>query len=42
MDQTITEARARYLIEDRIYGTQRRLSVHDRGRHRRLRDLKRL
>jgi hypothetical protein len=42
MSQTVIEAQARYLIEDRIYATHGRLSVHDRHRHRRLRNLIRL
>ena len=39
MYQTVIEARARYLIEDRIRPTRPRQSVHDRRRHRRLRTL---
>jgi hypothetical protein len=39
MDQTVIEAQARYLIEDRIHATHPRQSVHDRRRHRRLRAL---
>ena len=37
MNQTIIEAQAHYLIEDRIHPTHRSKSVHDRRRHRRLR-----
>jgi hypothetical protein len=37
MNQTVIEAQARYLIQDRIHMAQRRQSVHDRRRHRRLR-----
>jgi hypothetical protein len=39
MNQTVIEAQARYLIEDRIYATHHRLSVHNRRRRRGLRDL---
>ena len=39
MNQTVIEAQARYLIEDRIHVTHRGQSVHDRRRHRRLRTL---
>jgi len=39
MNQTVIEAQARYLIEDRIRATRPRKSVHDRRRHRRLRTL---
>jgi hypothetical protein len=39
MNQTVIEAQARYLIQDRIHMTHRRQSVHDRRRHRRLRSL---
>ncbi len=37
MNQTVIEAQARYLIQDRIHMAQRRQSVHDRRGHRRLR-----
>jgi hypothetical protein len=39
MYQTVIEAQARYLIEDRIYPTHRRQSAHDRRHHRRLRNV---
>ena len=39
MNQTIIEAQARYLIQDRIHMAQRRQSVHDRRRDHRLRIL---
>ncbi len=39
MNQTVIEAQATYLIEDRIRATRPRQSVHDRRRHRRLRTL---
>jgi len=32
MNQTVIEAQARYLIEDRIHATRRRQPVHDRRR----------
>ena len=37
MNQTVIEAQARYLIQDRIHMAQRRQSVHDRRRRHRLR-----
>ena len=39
MKQTVIEAQAHYLIEDRVQATRRRQSVHHRRRHRRLRRL---
>ena len=39
MYQTVIEAQARYLIEDRIRATRPGQSVRDRRRHRRLRPL---
>ena len=39
MNETVIEAQARYLIEDRIRATRPRRSDHDRRRHRRLRTL---
>ncbi len=39
MNETVIEAQARYLIEDRIHATRPRQSVHDRRRYRRLRKL---
>jgi hypothetical protein len=39
MNETVIEAQARYLIEDRIRGTGARHSFPDRRRHRRLRPL---
>jgi hypothetical protein len=39
MNRTVIEAQARYLIEDRIHATIRSRSVHDRRRHRQLRNL---
>ena len=39
MNETLIEAQARYLIEDRIRATRPRRSAHDRRRHRRLRML---
>ncbi len=35
MNQTVIEAQARYLIQDRIHVAQRRESVRDRRRHHR-------
>jgi hypothetical protein len=39
MNETVIEAQARYLIEDRIHPTHRQQSVDVRRRHRRLRRL---
>jgi hypothetical protein len=39
MNQTVIEAQARFLIQDRIHMAHRRLSVHHRRRHRRPRSL---
>lgn len=39
MNETVIEAQARYLIEDRIRATRPKQSAHDRRRHRRLRTL---
>ena len=39
MNQTVIEAHARYLIQDRINMAQRRQPVHDRRRHHLLRTL---
>jgi hypothetical protein len=39
MMQTVIEAQAHYLVEDRIRATRPRQSVHARRRHRRLRTL---
>jgi len=39
MNETVIEAQARYLIQDRIHPAHRRQSVPDRRRHRRLRSV---
>ena len=39
MKQTVIEAQAQCLIQDRIRSTRPRPPVHDRRRHRRLRTL---
>jgi len=39
MNETVIEAQARYLIEDRIRATRPRGTVRDHRRHRRLRTL---
>jgi hypothetical protein len=39
MNETVIEAHARYLIEDRIRATRPEQARHDRRRHRRLRAL---
>jgi hypothetical protein len=39
MNQTVIEAQARYLIEDRIHPTHRRQPSDVRRRHRRMRRL---
>jgi hypothetical protein len=39
MNETVIEAQARYLIEDRIRATRPGRSAHARRRHRRLRPL---